>query len=354
MATAKTARKADTRLAERYRALLRQMQLIRRFEEKAGEAYSLGKIGGFCHLYIGQEAVAVGCLSQLRPDDYITATYREHGHALARGLTPRAVMAELFGKATGCSGGKGGSMHLFDASRGFLGGHGIVGGHIPLTAGIGFAIKYREQDQVSVCFFGEAAINNGAFHEALNMAGIWKLPCIFICENNRYGMGTALDRATATWNISERAASYDMAREVVDGQDLLEVMAAMERAVVRARRPAAPTLLEIRTYRFVGHSMSDPIHGHYRTKEEVEAHRKRDPIILWGDRLKADGLIDDAGIEALDAEVKAAVLDAFEFAEQSPDPEPEALWDHVYAPTGEASGIRRQASPAALPPTPDA
>ena len=354
MATAKTARKADTRLAERYRALLRQMQLIRRFEEKAGEAYSLGKIGGFCHLYIGQEAVAVGCLSQLRPDDYITATYREHGHALARGLTPRAVMAELFGKATGCSGGKGGSMHLFDASRGFLGGHGIVGGHIPLTAGIGFAIKYREQDQVSVCFFGEAAINNGAFHEALNMAGIWKLPCIFICENNRYGMGTALDRATATWNISERAASYDMAREVVDGQDLLEVMAAMERAVVRARRPAAPTLLEIRTYRFVGHSMSDPIHGHYRTKEEVEAHRKRDPIILWGDRLKADGLIDDAGIEALDAEVKAAVLDAFEFAEQSPDPEPEALRDHVYAPTGEASGIRRQASPAALPPTPDA
>jgi pyruvate dehydrogenase E1 component alpha subunit len=334
MATTKVARKADTKLAEKYRQYLRQMLLIRRFEEKAGEAYSLGKIGGFCHLYIGQEAVGVGCISQLRPDDYITTTYRDHGHALARGIPTRAVMAELFGKATGCSRGKGGSMHLFDATRGFLGGHGIVGGHIPLAAGIGFAIKYRERDQVSACFFGEAAINNGAFHEALNMAGIWKLPCIFICENNRYGMGTALDRATATWNISERAASYDMAREVVDGQDLAEVMAAMDRAVVRARRPAAPTLLEIRTYRFVGHSMSDPIHGHYRTKEEVEAHRKRDPIAIWGDRLKAEGLVDEAAIERMDAEAKAEVQDAYDFADQSPDPEPEALFEDVYAPLG--------------------
>jgi pyruvate dehydrogenase E1 component alpha subunit len=332
MATTKAARKADTRTAEKYRYYLRQMLLIRRFEEKAGEAYSLGKIGGFCHLYIGQEAVAVGTLSQLRPDDYITATYREHGHALARGISARAVMAELFGKATGCSKGKGGSMHLFDASRGFLGGHGIVGGHIPLTAGMGFAIKYRNEDRVAVCYFGEAAVNNGAFHEALNMAGIWKLPCIFICENNRYGMGTALDRATATWNISERASSYDMAREVVDGQDLGEVMAAMDRAVVRARRPAAPTLLEIRTYRFVGHSMSDPIHGHYRTKEEVEAHRKRDPIALWAERLRAEGILDDATMEKMDEEVKAEVQDAYEFADQSPDPAPEELWTDVYAP----------------------
>jgi pyruvate dehydrogenase E1 component alpha subunit len=332
MATAKTSRKADTKLAEKYRGYLRQMLLIRRFEEKAGEAYSLGKIGGFCHLYIGQEAVGVGALSQLRPDDYITTTYRDHGQALARGMSARVVMAELFGKATGCSKGKGGSMHLFDASLGFLGGHGIVGGHIPLTTGMGFAIKYRNLDQVSVCFFGEAAINNGAFHEALNMAGIWKLPCIFICENNRYGMGTALDRATATWNISERAASYDMAREVVDGQDLAEVMAAMDRAVVRARRPAAPTLLEIRTYRFVGHSMSDPIHGHYRTKEEVEAHRQRDPITLWAERLKGDKIIDQAAIEAMDEEVKAEVQDAYDFADASPDPEPEELWADVYAP----------------------
>ncbi|HTS88336.1 MAG TPA: pyruvate dehydrogenase (acetyl-transferring) E1 component subunit alpha [Gemmatimonadales bacterium] len=332
MATTKAARRADTVLGEKYRRCLRQMMLIRRFEEKAGEAYSLGKIGGFCHLYIGQEAVAVGCLSQLRDDDYILTTYREHGHALARGIPARAVMAELFGKATGCSHGRGGSMHLFDVSRGFLGGHGIVGGHIPLAAGVGFAIRYREEDRVTACFFGEAAINNGAFHEALNMAGVWKLPCIFICENNRYGMGTAQDRATATWNISERAAAYDMAREVVDGQDLGEVMAAMDRAVVRARRPSAPTLLEIRTYRFVGHSMSDPIHGHYRTKEEVEAHRKRDPIILWADRLKEEGLIDDPSLEALDAEVKAEVQDAYDFAEASPDPSPEELYANVYAP----------------------
>jgi pyruvate dehydrogenase E1 component subunit alpha len=332
MATTKPARKVDTKLAERFRGYLRQMLLIRRFEEKAGEAYSLGKIGGFCHLYIGQEAVAVGCLAQLAPGDYITASYREHGHALVRGIPARAVMAELFGKATGCSGGMGGSMHLFDASRGFLGGHGIVGGHIPLAAGIGFAIKYREADQVSVCFFGEAAVNNGAFHEALNMAGVWKLPCIFICENNRYGMGTALDRATATWNISERASAYDMAREVVDGQDLAEVLAAMERAVVRARRPSAPTLLEIRTYRFVGHSMSDPIHGHYRTKEEVEAHRRRDPIILWSERLKTDGLVDAAEIQRMDDEVKAEVQDAYDFADQSPEPDPEQLYANVYAP----------------------
>ena len=187
----------DPARADEYLGWLRQMVLIRRFEEKAGEAYSLGKIGGFCHLYIGQEAVAVGSLAALRPDDYITCSYREHGHALARGISARSVMAELFGKAAGCSGGKGGSMHLFDASLGFLGGHGIVGGHIPLTTGMAFAAKYRNTDQVAVCYFGEAAVNNGAFHEALNMAALWKLPAIYICENNRYGMGTALERASA-------------------------------------------------------------------------------------------------------------------------------------------------------------
>jgi pyruvate dehydrogenase E1 component alpha subunit len=222
-------------------------------------------------------------------------------------------------------------MHLFDASLGFLGGHGIVGGHIPLAAGLAFAIKYRGGSQVSVCYFGEAAVNNGAFHETLNMAGLWKLPAIFICENNRYGMGTALDRATATYNISERGSSYDMTREVVDGQDLLEVMAAMDRAVIRARKPSAPTLLEIRTYRFMGHSMSDPIHGHYRTKEEVEAHRKRDPILLWSEKLKADGLIDDEGIKSLEASVQAEVQDAYEFADQAPEPELDELYRDVYA-----------------------
>ncbi len=318
--------------AEVKRDWLRQMLLIRRFEEKAGEAYSLGKIGGFCHLYIGQEAVAVGSIAALGPQDYITASYREHGHALARGMTSRAVMAELFGKAAGCSGGKGGSMHLFDASLGFLGGHGIVGGHIPLTTGMAFASKYRKEDRVAVCYFGEAAVNNGAFHEALNMAALWKLPAIYICENNRYGMGTALERASAVYNISERALSYDMEREVVDGQDVLAVYRAMERAVRRGRESQLPTLLEIRTYRFMGHSMSDPIHGHYRTREEVEEHRKRDPILVWSEQLKADGVIDDRAIKSLDASVATEVDDAYAFAEAAPDPEPEALWIDVYAP----------------------
>ncbi|MGH7628323.1 MAG: pyruvate dehydrogenase (acetyl-transferring) E1 component subunit alpha, partial [Gemmatimonadales bacterium] len=325
----------DPALAEQYRAWLRQMLVIRRFEEKAGEAYSLGKIGGFCHLYIGQEAVAVGSIAALRPDDYITCSYREHGHALARGISSRAVMAELFGKAAGCSGGKGGSMHLFDASLGFLGGHAIVGGHIPLATGMAFAAKYRGTEQVAVCYFGEAAVNNGAFHEALNMAALWKLPCIYLCENNRYGMGTALERASAIYDISERASSYDMLNEVVDGQDVLVMKNAMDRAVERARTTQAPTLLEVRTYRFMGHSMSDPIHGHYRTREEVEEHRKRDPIALWSAKLMAEGILDEPAIRALDAEVMAEIGDAYEFADNAPDPELSDLWTDVYAPDGE-------------------
>lgn len=332
--SAKTAGPVDDAAAGQWREWLRQMLLIRRFEEKAGEAYSLGRIGGFCHLYIGQEAVAVGSIAALGPQDYITCSYREHGHALARGITPRACMAELFGKATGCTKGKGGSMHLFDASLGFLGGHGIVGGHIPLATGMAFASKYRGEDRVAICYFGEAAVNNGAFHEALNMAALWKLPAIFLCENNRYGMGTALERASAIYDISERACSYDMANEVVDGQDVLAVKAATDRAVARARSDMLPTLLEVRTYRFMGHSMSDPIHGHYRTREEVEEHRKRDPIVVWGDRLKAEGLIDEDGIKALDAEAISQVEDAYQFAETSPDPEPGELFTDVYANPG--------------------
>jgi pyruvate dehydrogenase E1 component alpha subunit len=321
----------DPERADVYRDWLRQMLLIRRFEEKAGEAYSLGKIGGFCHLYIGQEAVAVGSLAALGPDDYITCSYREHGHALARGISPRTVMAELFGKAAGSSKGKGGSMHLFDASLGFLGGHGIVGGHIPLATGMAFAAKYRDTEQVSVCYFGEAAVNNGAFHEALNMAALWKLPVIYLCENNRYGMGTALERASAIYDISERASSYDMANEVVDGQDVLIMHAAMERAVQRARTDKVPTLLEVRTYRFMGHSMSDPIHGHYRTKEEVEDQRKRDPISVWSHRLIAEGLTDEAAVKALDKEIVQEVEDAYRFADEAADPEAEELYEDVYA-----------------------
>ena len=321
----------DPARADVYRDWLRQMLLIRRFEEKAGEAYSLGKIGGFCHLYIGQEAVAVGSLAALGPDDYITCSYREHGHALARGISARTVMAELFGKVAGTSKGKGGSMHLFDASLGFLGGHGIVGGHIPLATGMAFAAKYRDTQQVAVCYFGEAAVNNGAFHEALNMAALWKLPAIYLCENNRYGMGTALERASAIYDISERASSYDMANEVVDGQDVLIMHAAMERAVERARADKVPTLLEVRTYRFMGHSMSDPIHGHYRTKEEVEDQRKRDPISVWSQRLIAEGLTDEASVKALDKEIVREVEDAYQFADEAPDPEPEELYRDVYA-----------------------
>ncbi len=327
-------------LAEEYRHWLREMMVIRRFEEKAGEAYSLGKIGGFCHLYIGQEAVAVGSIAALRPDDYIVCSYREHGHALARGITPRAVMAELFGKAAGCSKGKGGSMHLFDAKRGFMGGHGIVGGHIPLATGLAFAAKYRGTEQVAVCYFGEAAVNNGAFHEALNMAALWKLPCVYVCENNRYGMGTALERASAIYDISERASSYDMINEVVDGQDVLTMKNAMDRAVERARHEKAPTLLEVRTYRFMGHSMSDPIHGHYRTKEEVEEHRKRDPIVLWSRKLITDGIMDEAAVRALDAEVIAEIADAYEFAEKAEDPQGEELYTDVYAGDKNVNGER--------------
>ena len=313
-----------------YRGLLRQMILIRRFEEKASEAYALGKIGGFCHLYIGQEAVAVGSMAALRDDDYIMCSYREHGHALARGVSARAVMAELFGKPTGCSGGKGGSMHLFDVGRGFLGGHAIVGGHIPLSTGAAFAIKYKDTDQVSVCYFGEAAVNNGAFHEALNMAALWKLPAIYICENNRYGMGTAMERASAIYDIAERACSYDMHAETVDGMDVLAVHDATERAVRRARAEKLPTLLEVRTYRFMGHSMSDPIHGHYRTREEVEEQKKLDPIPGLFHRLEADDLMSEKEYAALDAEVVAEVEESVTFADASPEPEAAQLYQDVY------------------------
>src|SRR5216117_3394997 len=237
MTTATAHAQKDQAQAELERRMLRQMLLIRHFEEKAAEAYALGKIGGFCHLYIGQEAVAVGSLSALRDDDYVISSYREHGQALTRGVPANAVMAELYGKATGCSKGKGGSMHLFDAGRR------IVGGHIPLAAGIGFAIRYKKGDQVCICYFGEAAVNIGAFHEALNMASVYKLPVIFCCENNRYGMGTAFERVAAATDVVEHACSYDMAAELVNGMDALAVYTATQRAVERARQGGHPTLL---------------------------------------------------------------------------------------------------------------
>jgi len=316
---------------QEYLGYLRQMLEIRRFEERAAEAYATARIGGFCHLYIGQEAVAVGAIAALRHDDYVISSYREHGQALARGMSMRSVMAELYGRATGCSRGKGGSMHLFDSSVNFLGGHGIVAGQIPLATGVAFAVRYRGGDQAVLCFFGEAAVNNGAFHEAMNMAALWKLPLIFLCENNRYGMGTALERASAIVDIVERACSYDMAAEVVDGMDVLAVKAAVDRAVARARSRAHPTFLEVRTYRFMGHSMSDPLHGVYRTKEEVEEHRLRDPIAAVVERLRSAGAVDEAALDELDAEIKVAVEDAAQFAEESPEPEMDELLTDVYS-----------------------
>jgi len=316
-----------------HRELLHSMLLQRRFEERTAEMYAIGRIGGFCHLYIGQEAVSTGFISLLRPDDYIITTYRDHGQALARGMTPRAIMAELFGRVDGCVGGKGGSMHLFDKSLGFLGGHGIVGGHIPIAAGVGFAIKYRGGDQVIICFMGEAAVNNGAFHEALNMAALWKLPCLFVIENNRYGMGTAVERASAINDIYKRGASYDMPREMVDGQDVFAVRDAAERAITRARTESTPTLLEIRTYRFMGHSMSDAVSGTYRTKEELEQYLKRDPISLLRARMEAEGDLTEADWTAMDDEIKAVVQDAIDFAENSPEPPLEALMQDVLVDT---------------------
>src|SRR5919201_2236894 len=309
MAKRRTDGKSDTAGAEQLRRdLLRSMLLMRRFEERAAEAYAMGKIGGFCHLYIGQEAVGAGAISTLRDDDYVIGSYREHGQALARGISPRAVMAELFGRVDGCSKGKGGSMHLFDRNVNFLGGHGIVGGHIPLATGVGFAIKYRGGDQVCLCFFGEAGVNNGAFHQALNMAALWKLPVIYLIENNRYGMGTALERASAINDIADRACSYDLPNEVVDGQDVTAVREAMQRALQRARSEHTPTLLEMRTYRFMGHSMSDAVSGTYRTKEELEEHMKRDPISLLRARMERGGWSDE-DMANLDAEVRAIVDD---------------------------------------------
>jgi pyruvate dehydrogenase E1 component alpha subunit len=309
--------------------LLYQMILIRRFEEKSAEAYSLGKIGGFCHLYIGQEAVAVGALSALRPDDYVLTSYRDHGHALAKGMSADEVMAELYGKAGGGSAGKGGSMHLFDAGLNFLGGHGIVGGQIPLATGVAFGTKYKGTDQVTLCFFGEAAVNQGSFHESLNMAQLWKLPCIYICENNQYGMGTSLERAMSLQDVSQKACAYEVASEFVDGMDVLAVRDAVARAVERGRKHNLPTLLEVRTYRYMGHSMSDP--GNYRTRAEIEKYQQRDPIKLFTESLKENGILSDEQLKQIEDRVREEVEHSVKFAEESPEPAAEELYTDVYA-----------------------
>jgi pyruvate dehydrogenase E1 component alpha subunit len=316
---------------EELHALLRQMLLGRRFEEKTAEAYAIGKIGGFCHLYIGQEAVTVGAFSCLRPDDYVITAYREHVQALVKGMSSREVMAELYGRVDGSSKGKGGSMHLYSREHNFLGGWGIVGGQIPLATGAGWAIKYRGGDQVCLCFMGEAAVNQGAFHESLNMAALWKLPVIYIVENNRFGMGTAWERASSLYDISQKAHAYDMPSLVADGMDVLSMRETMMEAVDRARTDKIPTLVEARCYRFMGHSMSDPVSGVYRTKEEVEEHKQKDPIRIFIEHLqKADVLTDDE-LNAMDKSVHEEVDDAAEFADQSAEPTIDELYTDVYA-----------------------
>jgi pyruvate dehydrogenase E1 component alpha subunit len=316
--------------AELARRLLWQMMLIRRFEEKAAESYALGKIGGFLHLYIGQEAVAVGATAALRPDDYAVSAYREHGHCLAKGSDPRRVMAELYGRRDGLSKGKGGSMHLFDKSVNFLGGHAIVGAHLPLAAGVAFASKYSGGDQVVVCYFGEGAVPQGEFHEAMNLAALWKLPVIYLCENNRYAMGTPVERAVAQKEIWRFAATYGMPGEHVDGMDVLAVRDTVARAVERARRDRAPTLIEADTYRFRGHSMRDPAGAVYRTKDEVEREKLRDPIVLFHERCLRAGVLDEAEIDAIEKEAHGLVEEAVAFAEASPEPPLEWLRTDIY------------------------
>jgi pyruvate dehydrogenase E1 component alpha subunit len=316
--------------AETAKRLLHEMMLIRRFEEKAAESYALGKIGGFLHLSIGEEAVAVGVSSVLRQDDYAISTYREHGHCLAKGSDPKRAMAELFGRRDGLSKGKGGSMHLFDKTTNFLGGHAIVGSHLPLAAGVGFAIKYQGGDQVCVCYFGDGAVPQGEFHEAMNLASLWKLPVVYVCENNRYAMGTSLERALAQTEIYKFGEAYKIPSEPVDGMDVLAIREATTRAVERARKDKAPTLLEARTYRFRGHSMRDPAGAVYRTKEEVEREKLRDPIVLFRDKAAAAGLLTDADVRALEKDVNDIIDEAVAFADASPEPPSEWLFTDIY------------------------
>jgi pyruvate dehydrogenase E1 component subunit alpha len=312
------------------RRLLSDMMLIRRFEEKAAEAYAMGKIGGFLHLYIGEEAVAVGATSAMRPDDYAVAAYREHGHALAKGSDPRRAMAELYGRRDGLSRGKGGSMHLFDKSVHFLGGHAIVASHLPLATGVGFAIKYQGGDQVIACYFGDGAVPQGEFHESMNLAMLWKLPVLFICENNRYAMGTSVERALAETEIWKFGRSYNMPSEPVDGMDVLAVREAVGRAAARARAERLPTLIEARTYRFRGHSMRDPAGAVYRTREEVDEEKLRDPILLFRERAVSAGWLGEADVRAIEKDVNDRIDDAVAFAESSPEPPDEWLFTDIY------------------------
>jgi pyruvate dehydrogenase E1 component alpha subunit/2-oxoisovalerate dehydrogenase E1 component len=323
-------------------ALLRQMIRIRRFEEKCAEAYSAGKIRGFLHLYIGEEAVASGVMPALRADDAVVATYREHGHALARGLSAESIMAEMYGKREGCSLGRGGSMHLFDASHRFYGGNAIVAGGLPVAVGLGLADKMLARDRVTACFFGEGAVAEGEFHESMNLAELWKLPVLFLCENNFYAMGTALERSESDTDLAAKAASYNMAAASVDGMDVEAVYFAAREAVDTIRRLSVPYFLEVQTYRFRAHSMFDP--ELYRSKAEVEKWRKHCPIEGFARRMRAAGLLGDAEVAGLEAEVAQEIARAVAFAEAGTLEPVEDLEKHVYgrAPGAPPAGRQEQ------------
>ncbi len=319
-------KKTDKKLL---REMLYQMVLGRRFEEKCAEVYRMGKIGGFCHLYIGQEAIAVGSMMALEKTDMVITSYRDHVQAMVKGIAPEAVMAELFGKEGGCVKGKGGSMHMFSKEHEFYGGHGIVGGQIGVGTGMAYAAKYKNSGQVTICFFGEAAVNQGIFHESLNMAALWKLPIIYICENNEYGMGTSQKRAMSISSVAKKGDGYGIANEFVDGMDVMAVREATQRAIERARNESLPTLLEIRAYRFMGHSMSDP--GNYRTRDEIVKYQERDPIVLFKESLKEAGVLNDKDFEKIEKEAMDVTEQAVKFADESPLPNEKELFTDVYA-----------------------
>ena len=318
--------------------MLSLMLLIRRFEERASQQYQAQKIGGFCHLYIGQEAVVVGAVAATRDNDYLITAYRDHAHALARGTTADACMAELFGKATGCSKGLGGSMHYFDKKNHMYGGHAIVGAHVPLAAGMAFASKYRNEDRVTLCFFGDGAINQGSFHEALNLAGLYKLPVIFICENNLFAMGTSVERSTSLKEIVDRAEGYDIPGSVADGMNFRDVRDKLTEVVDSIRKDPHPAFVEIRTYRYRGHSMSDP--ASYRTKDQLEKYRMDDPITRLRAQLTREGKLTNEQFDQMDKDAKETALASVKFAEESEEPPLEELYNYTYV---DAAGAREGA-----------
>lgn len=313
----------------------RLMVITRRFEDEAERAFRRGKIGGYLHLYSGQEAVAAGFLAAIRPDDIFFTAYRDHAHAILRGIPPEAVMAELFGKQTGVAKGKGGSMHLFDVSRGFYGGYGIVGAHIPLATGAAYALRYQGTDRICLCFLGDGAMNSGSFHEPANMAAVWgqdgMCPIVYIVENNKYAMGTSVDRSTVVTHLASKFGLHGIANEQVDGQDFLTVRRAAERIVAQVRATGRPYAIEAITYRLVGHGAAD-LFQPYRNREEVEEWKQRDPIQILGRVLRRAGVLDDAQVDAIHKEAEEKVAAAIKYAAESPEPPPEELTRDVSAP----------------------